>query len=95
MKFLSLLTRTHLKSIFGRDTGQFRIAQGARAKVYLLILRVRSDTAICEIGRIPKGFCNFLRPLRYTSSEYSLSTPSSASLAGRRKLLKTRLEAYF
>ncbi len=32
---IQIMPRTHLRSIFGRDTSQFRLTQGARAKVYL------------------------------------------------------------
>src|SRR3989338_2318485 len=92
---LKRMFRTHIKSIFNRDTSQFRLAQEARRKAYPEIRRVRSDAVPDEIGRITKGFRYFFAPLCCAWVGVPTGTPLSARLAERRKYQTTRFEAYF
>jgi hypothetical protein len=55
------MTRTHIKSIFGRDTSQFRVAQGATTKAYPVIRRGGVDVAIRRNWPYPFGFSLFSR----------------------------------
>ena len=67
---------THFKNTFGRDIGQFRLAQGATTMVYPLRYSEeerRSDQAKLAIS--PRGLRRFSRPaaLRLRRSSYGYS----------------------
>ncbi len=87
--------RTHLKHIFGRDIGQFRLAQGATTKTYFTYSEEerRRDQAKLAISR--KGCGDFLVPLRCGFVAVATATASSPRLADTRKSLATRQEGMF
>ena len=88
------LARPHFKNIFGRDTGQFCVAQGATTKVYVNTPR-RSDKVSRKIGRIPSGCGYVLAPRRCGFVAVAWATASSPRLADARTSLATRPEDIF